>query len=134
MVTENSSRYQTPFTVSIEAKKGVTTGVSVVDRITTIRTACAENAQPADLSRPGHVFPLRAKNNGILERKGHTEGSVDLMKLAHLPPEAVLCELMNADGTMSNISEIITFAEEHDLVVVAIADILHYRTFVSDYN
>lgn len=102
--------------------------------MTTLRAACAENAPPTDLSQPGPIFPLRAKNNGILERKGHTEGSVDLMKLAYLQLAAVLCVLMNADGTLSNIDEIIIFAVGHDLVVVAIAAILHYRTFVRDYN
>lgn len=133
MVTENTSSFQTPFTITIEAKKGVTTGVSAADRITTIQAACAVNAQASDLARPGHIFPLRAKNNGVLERNGHTEGSVDLMKLAGLQPEAVLCELMNEDGSMAKLDKIISFANLHDLVVLSIEDIIYYRKFVRDY-
>nr|WP_199003128.1 3,4-dihydroxy-2-butanone-4-phosphate synthase [Flavobacterium sp. ASV13] len=134
MVKENTSSFQTPFTVTIEAKKGVTTGVSAADRITTIRTASALNAKPSDLARPGHIFPLRAKNNGVLERNGHTEGSVDLMKLAGLKPEAVLCELMNEDGSMAKLDKIISFAVQHDLVVLSIEDVIYYRKFVRDYK
>ncbi|CAA9194580.1 3,4-dihydroxy-2-butanone-4-phosphate synthase [Flavobacterium collinsii] len=133
MVKENTSSFQTPFTITIEAKEGVTTGVSAADRITTIKTACAPNAKASDLARPGHIFPLRAKNNGVLERNGHTEGSVDLMKLAGLQPEAVLCELMNEDGTMAKLDKIISFAVQHDLVVLSIEDIIYYRKFVKDY-
>jgi 3,4-dihydroxy 2-butanone 4-phosphate synthase len=133
MVKENTSTFQTPFTITIEAKKGVTTGVSATDRITTIQAACNENAKPSDLARPGHIFPLRAKNNGVLERNGHTEGSVDLMKLAGLKSEAVLCELMNEDGSMAKLGKIISFAEEHDLMVLSIEDIIYYRKFVRDY-
>lgn len=133
MVKENTSHFQTPFTISIEAKNGVTTGVSASDRIRTIQTACDENTKPSDLSRPGHVFPLRAKNNGVLERNGHTEGSVDLMKLAGLKSQAVLCELMNADGSMAKLDKIISFAEQHDLIVLSIDDIIYYRKFVRDY-
>ena len=134
MVKENTSSYQTPFTITIEAKEGVTTGVSAKDRLTTIKAACKENASSTDLAKPGHVFPLRAKDNGVLERKGHTEGSVDLMKLAGLKPEAVLCELMNDDGTMAKTDTILEFANEHNLIVVSIQDIIHYRTFVRDYK
>jgi len=134
MVKENTSSFQTPFTITIEAKEGVTTGVSAADRITTIKTASAVNAKASDLARPGHIFPLRAKNNGVLERNGHTEGSVDLMKLAGLQPEAVLCELMNEDGSMAKLDKIISFAEEHDLVVLSIEDIVYYRKFVRDYR
>ncbi|WP_218597979.1 3,4-dihydroxy-2-butanone-4-phosphate synthase [Polaribacter sp. NJDZ03] len=134
MVKENTSSYQTPFTITIEAKEGVTTGVSAKDRLTTIKAACKENASSANLAKPGHVFPLRAKYNGVLERKGHTEGSVDLMKLAGLKPEAVLCELMNDDGTMAKTDTILEFANEHNLIVVSIQDIIHYRTFVRDYK
>ena len=134
MVKENTSRFQTPFTVSIEAKNGVTTGVSAADRMQTIRTASRENAKPTDLAKPGHIYPLRAKNNGVLERNGHTEGSIDLMKLANLSPEAVLCELMNADGTMAKLPEIINFAEQHGLMVLSIEDITYYRKFVKDYK
>lgn len=133
MVKENTSSFQTPFTITIEAAKGVTTGVSATDRITTIKTACNENAKPADLSRPGHIFPLRAKKNGVLERNGHTEGSVDLMKLAGLKPQAVLCELMNEDGSMAKLDKIISFADKHDLIVLSIEDIAYYRKFVRDY-
>jgi 3,4-dihydroxy 2-butanone 4-phosphate synthase len=133
MVKENTSSFQTPFTITIEAKKGVTTGVSAADRITTIKTAVAQNAKPTDLAKPGHIFPLRAKNNGVLERNGHTEGSVDLMKLAGLKPEAVLCELMNEDGSMAKLDKIISFAVQHDLVVLSIEDIIYYRKYVKDY-
>jgi 3,4-dihydroxy 2-butanone 4-phosphate synthase len=134
MVQENTSSFQTPFTITIEAKKGVTTGVSAQDRITTIKTAIASNAKPEDLARPGHIFPLRANDNGVLGRSGHTEGSVDLMKLAGLQPEAVLCELMNEDGSMAKLNEIISFAQQHDLIVLSIEDIIYYRKFVRDYN
>ncbi|WP_264529954.1 3,4-dihydroxy-2-butanone-4-phosphate synthase [Flavobacterium sp. N502540] len=133
MVKENTSSFQTPFTITIEAKEGVTTGVSATDRITTIKTAVAQNAKPTDLAKPGHIFPLRAKNNGVLERNGHTEGSVDLMKLAGLKPEAVLCELMNEDGSMAKLDKIISFAIQHNLVVLSIEDIIYYRKYVKDY-
>lgn len=132
MVTENTSQFQTPFTITIEAAKGVTTGLSAADRLTTVRAASNKNAASADLSKPGHIFPLRAKNGGVLERNGHTEGSVDLMKLAGLPPEAVLCELMNDDGTMARLPEAIAFALEHKMTVLTIADVVYYRTFVSE--
>ena len=133
MVKENTSSFQTPFTVSIEAKEGVTTGVSAKDRLKTVQVACRENATSDDLAKPGHIFPLRANDNGVLQRNGHTEGSIDLMKLAGLKPEAVLCELMNDDGTMAKIDTITRFAHEHDLMVVSIQDIIHYRKFVRDY-
>lgn len=133
MVTENSS-FQTPFTITIEAKNGVTTGVSAQDRITTIKTAIAANAKPEDLAKPGHIFPLRANDNGVLGRNGHTEGSVDLMKLAGLQTEAVLCELMNVDGSMAKLDKIVSFAQQRDLVVLSIEDIIYYRKFVRDYK
>src|SRR3989338_6086113 len=101
MVAHNESRYGTAFTVSIEARSGVTTGVSAADRVTTIRAAIADNATPKDLISPGHVFPLHAQKGGLLTRRGHTEGAVDLAILAGLKPAAVLCELMNLDGTMT---------------------------------
>ncbi|WP_158963653.1 3,4-dihydroxy-2-butanone-4-phosphate synthase [Myroides fluvii] len=132
MVTENTSQFQTPFTIAIEAAKGVTTGLSAADRLTTVRAASNKNAQAEDLARPGHIFPLRAKNGGVLERNGHTEGSVDLMKLAGLPPEAVLCELMNDDGSMARLPEAIEFALAHKMTVLTIADVVYYRTFVSE--
>ena len=111
MVTDNSSKNQTAFTITIEAKKGVTTGVSAADRITTIRTAIADDAKPSDLAHPGHVFPLVAKPGGVFERRGHTEGSIDLAKLAGLGDTAVLCELTNEDGTMARLPEIAAFSE-----------------------
>jgi len=133
MVPANSSRFQTPFTVTIEAKKGITTGISASDRIQTIRTAVNVKAVPGDLARPGHIFPLRANDDGVLGRNGHTEGSIDLMKLAGLQPEAVLCELTNPDGTVARLPEIIDFALEQQLVVLSIEDIYYYRKFVRDY-
>lgn len=133
MVVDNSSRFKTAFTVSIEAREGVTTGVSAADRVQTIRTACALHAQPSDLARPGHVFPLKAENNGVLARAGHTEGSVDLMRLAGLAPQAVLCELTNEDGTMARLPQILAFAQKHDFTVLSVEDIIQYRTFVTDY-
>jgi 3,4-dihydroxy 2-butanone 4-phosphate synthase len=133
MVKENTSHFQTPFTITIEATKGITTGVSASDRIKTIQTACNQNAKPSDLARPGHIFPLRAKDNGVLERNGHTEGSIDLMKLANLKPQAVLCELMNTDGSMAKLPRIIDFAEQNNLIILSIEDIVYYRKFVRDY-
>lgn len=127
MVENNTSKNQTAFTISIEAKKGVTTGVSAKDRLTTIKTAIAANALPDDLASPGHVFPLTAKPNGVFERGGHTEGGVDLVKLAGLGDTAVLCELTNEDGTMAKVPEIIVFADKHNMPVVTIEDIINYR-------
>ncbi|WP_299899805.1 3,4-dihydroxy-2-butanone-4-phosphate synthase [uncultured Aquimarina sp.] len=134
MVEENTSSFQTPFTISIESKEGVTTGVSAKDRLTTIQVASNENAKNSDLVKPGHIFPLRANDNGVLARKGHTEGSIDLMKLAGLKPEAVLCEIMNDDGTMAKDDSILQFAKEHNLSVLSIQDIVQYRKFVRDYK
>jgi len=129
MVENNSSKNQTAFTISIEAKKGVTTGVSAKDRITTIKTAISPTTKLDDLAHPGHVFPLISRNNGVFERRGHTEGSVDLMKLSGLGEFAVLCELMNEDGTMARLPEIISFAEKNNMTVVTIEDIFQYRKF-----
>lgn len=131
MVTNNTSKNQTAFTISIEAKHGVTTGVSAHDRLTTIRAAIAPNATPEDLAHPGHVFPLKAKAGGVLERRGHTEGSVDLSKLAGLGDMAVLCELTNEDGTMARLPEVIAFAMQHELTVVSIEDICQFRQNVT---
>ncbi len=128
MVSHNTSRYGTAFTVTIEATQGVTTGVSAADRITTIKAAIREGAKPEDLSHPGHVFPLRAKNGGVLERPGHTEGSVDLARLAGCSPAGVLCELTNDDGTMARLPEVVRFAQQFDYPVVSIADIIAYRS------
>lgn len=127
MVEENNSQYGTAFTVSIEAAEGVTTGVSAKDRLQTIKTAIREEAQPTDLAHPGHVFPLMARNGGVYERRGHTEGSVDLVKLAGLNPASVLCELTNEDGTMAKMPEIVRFSEIHKMPVVSIEDIYEYR-------
>jgi len=127
MAPENGSRYGTPFTVSIEARHGVTTGVSAADRVSTIKAAIARNAQPDDLVRPGHVFPLRATPGGVLARAGHTEGSVDLAKLAGLQPAAVLCELMNPDGTMMRGEQIERFAEERAFPILTIAELIQWR-------
>jgi 3,4-dihydroxy 2-butanone 4-phosphate synthase len=127
MVSENTSRYQTAFTVSIEAAEGVTTGVSAKDRLTTIRAAIADNAKPEDLRQPGHMFPLRALPGGVLERPGHTEAVVDLMRLAGLKPYGVLCELTNPDGTMAKLRQIISFAERENYPVVTVDDIIQWR-------
>lgn len=127
MTPDNTSRYGTAFTVSIEAAAGVTTGVSAHDRVQTVLAAVAEDAVPGDLNRPGHVFPLVAKPGGVLERPGHTEATVDLMKLAGLSPAGVLCELTNDDGTMSRADDIARFAGLHDLPVLSVEDIVCYR-------
>jgi 3,4-dihydroxy 2-butanone 4-phosphate synthase len=127
MVEHNESRYQTAFTVSIEARQGVTTGVSAQDRVTTIRTAIADGAGPWDLARPGHVFPLRAASGGVLARTGHTEGSVDLARMAGLRPAAVLCEITNPDGTMAKGDDIDRFARAHNMVVLSIAELVEQR-------
>lgn len=127
MVASNTSRHGTGFTVSIEAAKGVTTGVSAADRVTTVKTAIAPSCRPQDLARPGHVFPLRAQPGGVMTRRGHTEGTVDLMLLAGLEPAGVLCELTNEDGTMSRLAEIVDFARVYDFPVVSIEDLVQYR-------
>ncbi len=127
MVTDNTSNYQTPFTVTIDAKEGITTGVSTKDRVKTILTAIDDNCKPNDLDRPGHVFPLMAQKGGVLVRAGHTEGAVDLARLAGMKPSAVICEVMNEDGTMSKLPELTRFADKHDLKMCTIADIIKYR-------
>lgn len=127
MTRRNTSRYGTAFTVSIEAARGVTTGVSAKDRIATIGAATSPDAAPADLNWPGHVFPLLARKNGVFAREGHTEGRVDLMKLAMLSPFAVLCELTNEDGTMARMPEMAAFSEKHGFPVITIADVGAYR-------
>lgn len=129
MVEVNTSSFETPFTVSIEAAKGVTTGVSAADRVTTVKAAIADPARPESLRRPGHVFPLRAKRGGVLERQGHTEANVDLMKMAGLKPYGVLCELTNADGTMARLPEVVAFAEKNNMPVVTVRDIIDYRNY-----
>jgi 3,4-dihydroxy 2-butanone 4-phosphate synthase / GTP cyclohydrolase II len=123
----NSSSYGTAFTVSIEAKQGVTTGISAKDRAHTILTAVRDDARPEDLARPGHVFPLRARKGGVLVRAGQTEGSVDLARLAGMKPAGVICEVMNDDGTMSRMPELERLSAEHDLPIVSVADLISYR-------
>ncbi len=126
MVQNNTSTYGTGFTITIEAARGVTTGVSAHDRVTTVKAATKEGAKPSDLHHPGHVFPLRAKNGGVLERDGHTEANIELMKLAGLTPAGVLCEITKEDGTMARMPDVIKFSKEHDMPVVTIDDIKQY--------
>ncbi|ARD20453.1 MULTISPECIES: 3,4-dihydroxy-2-butanone-4-phosphate synthase [Shewanella] len=127
MVADNNSANQTAFTVSIEAKEGVTTGVSAQDRVTTVKTATAVDAKASDLARPGHVFPLRARAGGVMSRRGHTEGTVDLMQMAGLQPAGVLCEVTNEDGTMAKAPEIVAFGLKHNMPVLTIEDMVMYR-------
>ncbi|MBT8351925.1 MAG: bifunctional 3,4-dihydroxy-2-butanone-4-phosphate synthase/GTP cyclohydrolase II [Deltaproteobacteria bacterium] len=127
MVDNNTSQFQTGFTISIEARCGVTTGISAADRATTIRAAVADDAKPSDLVRPGHVFPLRAKEGGVIVRAGQTEGSVDLARLAGLKPAGVICEIMDDDGTMARMPSLEKFSKEHDIGICTIADLIEYR-------
>lgn len=127
MVEANSSQFQTAFTVTIEAAKGVTTGVSAADRLTTIRTAIADGAKPSDLNRPGHVFPLRGRTGGVLTRRGHTEATIDLMTLAGLKPYGVLCELTLPNGNMARLPDMVVFAQQHGMPVLTIEDLVQYR-------
>lgn len=127
MVSDNRSRFGTAFTVSIEAKRGVTTGISAADRATTIRTAVADDVRQDDLVSPGHVFPIRAKKGGVLVRTGQTEGSVDLARLAGLKPAGVICEIMKDDGTMARMPDLDVFAKEHNVKIVTIADLIQFR-------
>jgi 3,4-dihydroxy 2-butanone 4-phosphate synthase / GTP cyclohydrolase II len=127
MVVDNRSCFGTAFTVSIEAKRGVTTGISAADRATTIRTAVADDVTPDDVVSPGHIFPIRAKKGGVLVRTGQTEGSVDLARLAGLKPAGVICEIMKDDGTMARMPDLEIFAKEHDLKIVTISDLIQYR-------
>lgn len=127
MVKHNSSRFKTAFTVSIEAAAGVSTGVSARDRVTTIRAAIADPADPSAINSPGHIFPLKARPGGVLERTGHTEATIDLMVLSGLKPYGVLCELTNPDGTMARLPEIVSFARAHGMPVVTIKDLVTFR-------
>ncbi|MBX5481663.1 MAG: 3,4-dihydroxy-2-butanone-4-phosphate synthase [Myxococcaceae bacterium] len=127
MVSENTSPLGTAFTVSIEAATGVTTGISAADRARTIQVAVAKDAKPGDLVRPGHVFPLRARDGGVLVRSGQTEGSVDLARMAGLDPSGVICEVMNPDGTMARRPQLQRFAAKHGLTLLSVADIIRYR-------
>jgi 3,4-dihydroxy 2-butanone 4-phosphate synthase/GTP cyclohydrolase II len=124
---ENTARFDTAFTVSIDAADGITTGISAADRARTIQTGIADDAKPADLVRPGHVFPLRARQGGALVRAGQTEGAVDLTRLAGLKPAAVICEIMNEDGSMARVPQLLKFCEKHDLKITSIAKLIEYR-------
>ncbi len=127
MTDDNTSAFGTAFTVSIEAKKGVTTGISAADRARTVLTAIDPKSIPEDLSRPGHIFPLRARPGGVLQRAGQTEGSVDLAKLARLYPAGVICEIMSEDGSMARVPELMEFSKKHNLKLVTIKDLIKYR-------
>ncbi|MBI5586470.1 MAG: bifunctional 3,4-dihydroxy-2-butanone-4-phosphate synthase/GTP cyclohydrolase II [Deltaproteobacteria bacterium] len=127
MVRENTSPFKTAFTISIEARRGVTTGISAHDRAQTILTAVADDTQPEDLVSPGHVFPLRARKGGVLVRTGQTEGSVDLARLAGLKPFGVICEIMRDDGTMARLPDLEVFSREHGLKIITIRDLIEYR-------
>ncbi|WP_321467798.1 3,4-dihydroxy-2-butanone-4-phosphate synthase [Halarcobacter sp.] len=129
MVKANNSKFQTPFTITIEAKEDVTTGVSAKDRITTIKAAIKDDGINHIVS-PGHIFPLKARDGGVLERQGHTEASIDLMKLAKLEPVAVLCELTNPDGTMAKDEDITNFAKKFDIPLLSVEDIINYRRYI----
>lgn len=126
MVPKNTSSMGTAFTISIEAKEGVTTGVSASDRVQTIKTAIAEDAKPEDLASPGHVFPLRASPGGVAQRAGHTEAAIEFARLAGCLPAGVLCELTNCDGSMARLPEIMEFGKDHNMPVVTIADLIDY--------
>ncbi len=128
MTARNGTSYGTNFTVSIEAAEGVTTGISAADRARTIQVAVAKNAKPSDIVQPGHVFPLKAQKGGVLMRAGHTEAGCDFCELAGLTPAAVICEIMNDDGTMARLPDLFEFARIHDLKIGTIADLIHYRS------
>lgn len=130
---ENTSFRGTPFTISIDAKEGITTGVSAADRVRTIHAAIALDAKPEDLDRPGHIFPLCARPGGVLERAGHTEGSIDLARMAGWMPAAVLCEVMNPDGTMARGVQLEKFAKKHELPLLSIEDIILYRRYQENH-
>jgi len=127
MVRENTARFDTAFTVSIEAKGGTSTGISAADRAATVLAAVDPRTRPADLARPGHMFPLRARNGGVLVRAGQTEAAVDLARIAGLSPAGVICEIMNGDGSMARVPELAKFARRHKLLMVTIADLIQYR-------
>jgi 3,4-dihydroxy 2-butanone 4-phosphate synthase/GTP cyclohydrolase II len=127
MVRENTSRFETAFTVSVDAKAGVSTGISAFDRARTIRVAIDPEAEPSDLVRPGHIFPLEAKEGGVLARAGQTEAAVDLARLAGLVPAGVICEIMNEDGSMARIPQLEIFSREHGIPILTIADLIKYR-------
>jgi len=128
MAVQNSSRHETPFTVSIEAREGVSTGISAADRALTVKTAINEQNTMAHLATPGHIFPLRARRGGVLARAGHTEAAVDIARLAGLNPAGVICEIMNEDGTMARLPELVDFAKAHGLKIGTISDLIAYRS------
>jgi 3,4-dihydroxy 2-butanone 4-phosphate synthase / GTP cyclohydrolase II len=132
MVPSNSDRHQTAFTVSVDFRRGTTTGVSAADRTKTILALADETAVAGDFMRPGHVFPLRARSAGVLERAGHTEAAVDLTRLAGCYPAGVICEIMNEDGTMARLPELLVFARKHGLKIITIADLIRYRRCSED--
>lgn len=127
MVSTNNARFSTAFTVSIEAAEGVTTGISAADRATTIRAAVKRNATEADIATPGHIFPIMARQGGVMTRAGHTEAGVDMARLAGYDPSSVICEILKPDGTMARMKDLIPFAVEHELKIGTIADLIHYR-------
>lgn len=128
MVTENTSRFETGFTVSVEAREGTTTGISAADRSATVCKLVDPLARPEDFIKPGHMFPIRARKGGVLVRSGQTEASVDLARLAGLSPAGVICEVMNEDGTMARMPELTTFSEKHGIKIISVADLIRYRT------
>src|SRR3954451_2108147 len=127
MAAKNESPFQTAFTVSVEAREGVTTGISAHDRAHTIQVAIDPKSTPADLVQPGHIFPLKAKPGGVLERTGQTEAAVDLARLAGLNPSGVICEIMNDDGTMARVPDLVGYCAQHGLKMVTVADLIAYR-------
>src|SRR6188508_2604970 len=127
MVPQNTARFETAFCVSIEAKYVTSTGISAADRAATVLVAIDPKTRPSDLARPGHMFPLRARDGGVLVRAGQTEAAVDLARIAGLRPAGVICEIMNEDGTMARVPELRKFARRHDLLVITIADLIRYR-------
>jgi 3,4-dihydroxy 2-butanone 4-phosphate synthase/GTP cyclohydrolase II len=127
MSTNNSSRHETAFTLSIEAREGVTTGISAADRARTVQVAIDASRGAADIATPGHVFPLRARDGGVLVRAGHTEAAVDISRLAGLNPSGVICEIMNEDGTMARLPDLVAFAQRHNLKIGTISDLISYR-------
>ncbi len=127
MVSQNTSRFETAFCIPIEAKGRTTTGISAQDRAATVQVAIDPATRPSDLLRPGHMFPLRARSGGVMERAGQTEAAVDLARIAGLYPAGVICEIMNEDGTMSRMPDLVKFAKKHDLLIITIADLIKYR-------
>ncbi len=127
MVKENTARFETAFTVSIDAKEGVTTGISAYDRAQTIKIAVDPQTKPSDLARPGHIFPLQARDGGVLERAGQTEAAVDMARLAGLKPAGVICEIMNEDGSMARLPQLEKFSQTYDIPILTIADLIRYR-------